>query len=213
MIPIQADSETRERYVGNIVEVFESATPDQLAAGRNWYPTAHQIADMMTDGDVKTGAGLLAALSPQTSWWLNIELASDAYDTGVPSRHVADAVSKANRILAGVDPVQVLPMDRKTGHFYRCILDPTDTEAVCIDRHAHDVAVGTEYGESNRGLSAKGRYALIAHCYREAAQRLGELPLVVQAVTWVVWRERLAGTSTRGTRAADAVGGKFVREA
>ena len=189
MIPIKADKVTREGYVQNVIDVWNSATNDQLSVGRNWYRTAHQIADMMTDGDVEIGAGLLAALSPQTSWWLNIELASDAYDTGVPSRHVGDALSKANRILAGVDPVQVLPMQRKTGHFYRCILDPADAEAVCIDRHAHDVAVGQRYGDASRGLNAHGRYNLIAEVYREAARRLGELPQTVQAVTWVVWRE------------------------
>lgn len=202
MIPIQADGWTRERYVQNIVEVFESATPDQEAQGRWWYQSAHDIASMITDGNVKLGAGLLAALSPQTPWWLNVELASDAYETGGPTRHVGDALSKAARILAGIDPSEVLPMDRKTGHFYRCIVDPSDPDVVCIDRHAHDIAVGEEYGSRDRGLSAKGRYALIAHCYREAGQRLGEIPSVVQAVTWVAWRDRLVGTSTRGTKFA-----------
>lgn len=205
MIPIQTDGWTRECYVQNIISTFEAATDDQEASGRWWYVKAHDLADMMTDGDVRTGAGLLAALSPQTSWWLNVELASDAYESGTPSRHIGDALSKASKILAGIDPAEVLPMDRKTGHFYRCILDPTDPEAVCIDRHAHDIAVGKPYGAEDRGLSAKGRYALIAHCYREAAQRLGELPQVVQAVTWVVWRDRLAGTSTRGTKFAQEV--------
>lgn len=200
MIPIQADGWTRERYVQNILTVWKAATEEQRAAGRTWYPTAHQVADMMTDGDVRTGAGLLAALSPQTTWWLNVELATDAYETGNPSRHIGDALSKAAKILAGIDPEDVLPMDRKTGNFYRCILDPADPESVCVDRHAHDVAVGEPYGAQDRGLSAKGRYALIAHCYREAAQRLGELPMAVQAVTWIVWRDSLAGTSTRGTK-------------
>lgn len=200
MIPIQTDGWTRERYVQNIISVWESATDDELATGRAWYPTANKIADMLADGDIRLGAGLLASLSPQTTWWLNVELAADAYDTGNPARHVGDALSKAAKILAGIDPEDVLPMFRKTGQFYRCIVDPSDTEAVCIDRHAHDVAVGEVYGSQDRGLTAKGRYALIAHCYREAAQRLNELPMTVQAVTWVVWRAQLSGTSTRGTR-------------
>ena len=37
----------------------------------------------------------------------------------------------------------------------------------------------------------KRRYATLAHAYREAARRLGELPSTVQAVTWVVWREMI----------------------
>lgn len=189
MIPIKADSKTRQSYVQNIVNVYRSASEEQLQAGRSWYRIAHQIADMMTDGDTRMGAGLLAALSPQTPWWLNVELASDAYESGTPARHLGDALSKANRILAGIDPANVLPMQRKTGHFYRCILNPTDPDAVCVDRHAHDVAVGERYGGRNRGLDAKGRYNLIADCYRSAAEILGELPQTVQAVTWTVWRE------------------------
>ncbi|MET8983264.1 hypothetical protein ABZX85_47640 [Streptomyces sp. NPDC004539] len=66
-----------------------------------------------------------------------------------------------------------------------------------IDRHAHDLAVGELHGSRDRGLGSARRYALLAHCYREAALRLGELPSTVQAVTWVVHTERIAGTGTR----------------
>ncbi len=191
MIPIKADAETREQYVRNIIAVWESATAAQEAEGRAWYRTAHNLASMLAEGDVRVGAGLLAALSPQAPWWFNVELACDAYETGTPSRHTGDATSKAAKILAGLDPLDVLPMTRKTGHFFRCIVNPDDAEAVCVDRHAHDIAVGEVYGSRNRGLDAHSRYALIAHCYREAAQRLGELPSTLQAVTWVTWRERL----------------------
>ena len=200
MIPIQADREAREYYVKNIVSVWSMATESQVTAGREWYPTAHRTAGMLADGDVKVGAGLLAALSPQTPWWLNVELACDAYDAGVASRHTTDSTSKANRILAGIDPERVLPMRRKTGQFYRCILNPSDPVAVCIDRHAYDIAVGIPLGDWNRGLSAHGRYALLGQSYWEASQRIGEAPSVIQAVTWVTWRDSLAGVGTRGSR-------------
>lgn len=198
MIPIQASPADFDRYASNVLTVWESATPDQEAEGRRWYPMAHGLAEMMCDGDARMGAGLLAALSPQTSWWLNVELAADAYETGRPSRHLSDALSKAAKILAGIDPAEVLPMERKTGHFFRCIADPSDPEAVCIDRHAHDVAVGEPFGDRPRGLTAKGRYRLLADVYRAAARAVGELPSTVQAVTWVTWRDMISETSTRG---------------
>lgn len=200
MIPIQSDSEAREYYVGNIVTAWWMASEEQITAGREWYQTAHETARMLADGDVRVGAGLLAALSPQTPWWLNVELACEAYESGRARRHTADSCGKANRILAGIDPQEVLPMQRKTGHFYRCIVDPLDPVSVCVDRHAHDIAVGVAYGDWPRGLSAYGRYSLVALCYWEAAQRLGELPSVVQAATWVSWRDSLAGVGTRGSR-------------
>jgi MOSC domain-containing protein YiiM len=193
MIPIQASASTREYYIRNIVSVWHLATDEQFEQGAQWYEQAHWTARMLADGDVRTGAGLLAALSPQTPWRLNVELACEAYEAGTASRHTTDSCSKANKILAGVDPEDVLPMHRKTGHFYRCILNPDDAVSVCIDRHAHDVAVGVAYGARPRGLSAHGRYALVADCYWEAAQRLRRLPSVVQAVTWVAWRENLMG--------------------
>ena len=200
MIPTKVDDDGREYYVRNILSVWSIATDDQLANGRSWYRVAHETAEMLADGDVEIGAGLLAALSPQTSWWLNVELACDAYDSGHASRHVGDACGKANKIMAGLPPENVLPMHRKTGQFYLCILDPADPEPVCIDRHAHDIAVGFPYGDWRRGLSTPSRYALLADCYREAGRRVGEIPSVVQAVTWVAWRDSLAGVGTRGGR-------------
>ncbi|WP_371784672.1 DUF7178 family protein [Streptosporangium subroseum] len=192
-VPIKADAETREQYVSNIIRVWDSASYAQRARGENWYPTANQLADMMSEGHTIKGAGVIAALSANKSWGENIKLANRAFDSGKASGHFGDAIRKVERIMSGELPDQVLPMDIKTGHFYRCILDPTDPDAICIDRHAHDIAVGERYGQRSRGLGARGRYALMAHVYREAAQRLGELPQVVQAVTWVVWTEQIKG--------------------
>lgn len=191
MIPTKANDREHQAYVRNIISTFESATEDQRRRGLAWYQTAHDIADMATDGFASIGAGVIAALSPLTDWDTNVMLAVDAIEAGTITRgHFRDACSKVNRILAGVDPEEVLPMTMKTGMFYRCIADPTDPDAVVIDRHAHDVAVGKKYSGLNRGLSNANRYATLAHAYREAARKVGELPQSVQAVCWVVWTEK-----------------------
>jgi hypothetical protein len=88
-------------------------------------------------------------------------------------------------------------MGLKTGNFYRSIMDPSDPEAVTIDRHAHDIALGRPYGDADRGLGAKGRYAVLSLAYRNAAAKLGILPSELQATTWVVWTESLAGVKRR----------------
>lgn len=197
MIPTKVDAATREGFVQNIIDAYRSATPEQVSRGRQWYATAHELATLLADGETRKGAGVLAALSANKSWSMNVRLARGAFKIGRPSGHVRDALRKAERIMLGEDPEDVLPMGSKTGHFYRCIADPSDPDAVVIDRHAHDIAVGETYGNQDRGLSTPSRYALLAHVYREAAQRLGELPSTVQAVTWVAHTERIAGTSTR----------------
>lgn len=189
MIPTTATDEEFRRYVVNIIRVFQSATTDQEKRGREWYHTANQIAEFMAEGDVRRGAGVIAALSPQKAWPLNMTMARRAFEAGHATGHVQDAMIKVAKIMAGADPAEVLPMTLKTGNFFRTIVDPEDPDAVVIDRHAHDVAVGQRYGIINRGLHNKNRYATLAHAYREAARVLEELPSTVQAITWIVQSE------------------------
>lgn len=187
MIPTVVDQVTLEQYVNNIIAVWNRATDEQMAQGRYWYRNANSLVTVLAEGDTKRGAGVIAALSPQTAWSRNIKLADDALH-GEPVGHFSDALRKVERIMLGEDPLEVLPPNSKTWNFYRAIVDPDDAEAVVLDRHSHDVAVGESYGNQDRGLSNKRRYATLALAYRIAAQRLGEIPSTVQAVTWVAWR-------------------------
>lgn len=192
VIPTTADDATHARYVANIIAAWLRATPAQLTSGRTWYRVANGVATMVADGNTRAGAGVIAALSPQKAWQANIKLAAGAFASGEVRGQVKDAVGKAERIMLGEDPLDVLPDDSKTWNFFRCIVDPEDAEAVVIDRHAHDIAVGEIYGSADRGLSNKRRYAALAHAYREAARRLGEIPSVVQAATWVAQVQSVA---------------------
>lgn len=189
MIPTIASDQDFHRYVSNIIRAYNAATTDQQKRGREWYTTAHQLAELMAEGDVQRGAGVIAALSPQKAWPLNMAMARRTFEAGRATGHVQDALNKVAKIMAGVDPAEVLPMSLKTGNFYRTIVDPDDPDAVVIDRHAHDVAVGQRYGIVDRGLHNKNRYATLAHAYREAARILGVLPSTVQSTTWLVQTE------------------------
>jgi hypothetical protein len=185
-VALPVSDETFARFVANIIYTYGHATPDQWERGKTWYRQANQLAQMISGGDVVKGAGVIAALSSNKRWSTNTDLAARAFLRGEPSGHVGDALTKAARIMAGERPTDVLPMASKTGQFYLCIVNPEDPHAVCVDRHAHDVAVGARYGNENRGLSSKTRYQVIANAYREAARRMDVLPLTVQAVCWVV---------------------------
>jgi hypothetical protein len=197
VIPTKATDAEHEAYVSNILTAWYDASEEDEATGRAWYQVAHDLANILGDGDTRKGAGVIAALSPQQGWERNCKLAEAAF-AGHLSGTVGNALAKTRMILEGRDPADVLPYLRKTGNFYRNILDPTDPDPVTIDRHAHDVAVGEVYGSRDRGLGCASRYATLAHAYREAARRLGELPCTVQAVTWVAHRRRISGTSKRG---------------
>jgi hypothetical protein len=197
MIPANPSATTRRRYRDNIIRTYLSATEDQVLKGKQWYPVAHDLAEMISGGDIRSGAGVIAALSANKSWAENVKISTRAFASGKASGHTKVMLTKATRIMNGEDPANVLPMDLKTGNFYRCILDPSDPTAVVIDRHAHDVAVGRTFGNDDRGLSSKSRYNALADAYREAAERLGILPQELQAITWVVQVERVRGKGTR----------------
>jgi hypothetical protein len=197
MIPSNPSETTRRRYRDNILAAYDRATEDQKLKGKQWYPVAHDLAEMISGGDVVKGAGVIAALSANKSWAENVKLSARAFASGKPSGHTKVMITKAVRIMNGEDPVRLLG-GLKTGNFYQCILDPSDPQPVCIDRHAHDVAVGRTFGNQDRGLSAKGRYDALADAYRAAADRIGILPQELQAIVWVAHVETLRGKSTRG---------------
>ncbi|MDT0418844.1 hypothetical protein RM574_25520 [Streptomyces sp. DSM 41982] len=190
MLPAKPTPAQRTDYTAAIVHMFRAATPDQRWRGRQWYPAAHALADEIASGDAVKGAGVLAALSANKSWSENCRLARKAFLEGKASGHFGDAVTKADCIMSGTHPSEVLPMHLKTGAFFLCIADPDHPDSVVIDRHAHDIAAGKVYGQRDRGLGAIGRYNALADCYRQAAHLLGELPSTVQAVTWIAHIER-----------------------
>lgn len=197
MIATTADTATHERYVSNIIKAWNAADADQVRRGRDWYRNANQLATMMAEGNTRAGAGVIAALSPQKAWYLNVRIAQKSLGSGTARGNVGDAVGKAQRIMLGEDPLVVLPEDSKSWSFYRAIVSPDDPDPVVIDRHAHDLGVGEIYGSRDRGLSSKRRYATLAHAYREAARRLDEIPSVVQATTWIWHTETVLGEMPR----------------
>lgn len=178
--------------VRNIESIFHHANAQQLQEGLHWYMHANEIAHEIGNGDIRKGAGIISALSPKRPWENNVKLARKFGKTGAMSGAPQADLRKAQRIREGEDPENVLPMRKKTGHFYRNILDPHDPNFVSIDAHAHDLAMGRKpLYDTNRGLDdAPRRYDTFVHAYSTAARRLGvEVPSQVQAVTWLHWRD------------------------
>lgn len=196
LTPTKVNDETMAGYVANIKARIKSATPGQKARAVSWYPVAHDLAEIIGNGDVRVGAGLLAALSVNKSWSLNKKLAADAAKGNVHG-HMSIVLGWVRDILNGKDPMIVLPPDSKTWNFYRAIVDPLDPDTVVIDRHVHDAIVGKTYGNVRRGLSNKTRYATFAHAVRVAARELEMLPNEVQAILWITQTDMVRGTSTR----------------
>jgi hypothetical protein len=174
----------------HVLTELSRADASQTAAGMDWYADAHSLALSLNAGNVAEASAVIAALSPQLSWDRNVVLAKRAYAGELTGGCLPASIAKAERILAGETPLDVLG-GLKVRSFYANIVDPTDSVTVTVDRHAIDVAVDTRLGKASPGMTPK-RYAAWSAAYREAALDKGMLPQQMQAITWTSWRERWA---------------------
>lgn len=193
----------------NVMRIWRSATPQDIAEGREWYARAHRLATELDPDDVERAAGVIAVISPLISWRLNVRIARQAYalaNDGATADEIANGLPmlkrnarKAAAILSGADP-DLIVSGPKVRSFWRTIADPFDVRGVVVDRHAFDVAIGRPLLESERAplLGRRGMYAATADCYIRAAKivtretGIPTSPADVQAVTWIIWRRTRA---------------------
>jgi hypothetical protein len=179
-------------YVDNIVEQWQSASAADLATGLDWYVRARTFAQSLGLSD-RTGAGVVAALSPMNGWSANMTLArglTERYLSGepMPTRGFGlnANVRKAWRILDGEDPGDVLSGQKVRAFFANIMGDP---DAVTVDRWAARIARGNP---ADRGTVTARQYVDMAAAYREAAERVGVTPRDLQAAVWTHYRNRHA---------------------
>jgi hypothetical protein len=167
-------------YTGRIVAVWDNAMPEHIIQGMTWYPRAHDIATQIGKGDVRLGAGLIAALSPMTQWSLNLRNA-ESMARGLAVGALSKSVRKAERILAGEDFDTVLPRGSKTWNFAHNIAGSGNH--VTIDRWAIRIALGWD-----KLKITDPQYRIIADSYRDAAMAREVSGPVMQAATWCAAR-------------------------
>jgi hypothetical protein len=176
--------------VNNLSAILNNADDETWSEGTYWYAVAHSFSADLADRygvTIETAAGVVAALSPRLPWNLNMRAALDLFETG-DAGVLGGNKAKALRILAGERPLDVL-RGHKVRSFYTCILDPSQSAQVCIDRHAVDAALGVKGTDKSRKfLETLSHYQAVCDAYRAAANRLGISPAQAQAIVWVAWR-------------------------
>lgn len=181
---MKLDTDRIETLKSNIRKYRAMADAGQVAKGKVWYPVTREIAEQIGNGDVRKGAGVIAALSPRMRWETNVRLARAACN-GDDYGCLGTSKRKTEAILAGADPTEVLPMDAKTGHFFRNIVDPTDPTACTIDVWAHRAAADDM---SSAGPRNATDYHECVAAYIDIAAEFGEVASETQAIVWGVVR-------------------------
>ena len=186
---------------GNVLKILESATPEQIDAGKNWYPLANRIAKSEALRAGKPADNLiwmLAALSPNTDWKKNVAAFEQMLDTGDTRHQTGVNKEKARDIYDG-------DLDRlggdKVNAFARAIQNPSGSTEAVIDRHALSIHVGRPLGKNdlesktlaNRSKSKNpemNAYKIVSDVYARVAEMTEFTVHEVQAITWVVWRDQ-----------------------
>ena len=186
--------------------VLSLATPEDWDNGLHWYQRANDQARAISERyniTVEMSAGVIACLSPGSKWGRNVvdaERMVGAYTSGLEIPQIGvygqKNVAKALRILAGEDPMVVIPEETspKVRAFYQCILAPSTSEAVCVDRHAkallYNLASKRKGYASNDKLSLvkRSEYEYLAKYYRRVAEVYNVLPHQIQGTSWTTWK-------------------------
>ena len=192
VVPLADDSRLDGGHVNNIVHAYRKATDTERVQGKHWYITARRIAlDIHPNG-----IGMVAALSPAMAWDMNVTITRELADTGDCSYQSGVNKAKAIRIMRGEAPEDVLG-GNKVLAFYRSIESQGDADSPCIDRHAFSVWLGQKTTDKRSQIltDRKGAYEIVADAYRKAAEILDVKVDVVQAVTWISWRNAIGATA------------------
>ena len=158
---------------------YEAASPETLTSGRAWYDVARREARRLSREyglTFRQVAGIVAALSPQKRWSVNLRLAETVCETGTCGEQTRTQVWKAEYIREGQSPLSVLkgPKERS---FYRAIVG--DLTVPVVD-------TWMSYAAGQPTVVGSGRrYRETAEAIVRSAQVAGEHVVDFQAIVWV----------------------------
>ena len=187
--------------VRQILKVYKSATADEVKHGMKWYAIAKRDATKIAKEfgvSVNTTVGVIAALSPNLGWSVNVKAAHilvEAFVNGVAIDDVTVSAYPANKRKAW-DMLEQRMVRRKalmaklngkkTTAFFANILG---IDVVTVDGHAKNIHDGIRRVLKNNNVGVR-EYGIIANAYIEAAKAVGIKGFQMQAITWVAWRRQ-----------------------
>jgi hypothetical protein len=182
----------------NILRAYVLADDADINDGIDWYGRALELAIELDPTNPRRAVGIIAVLSPMTSWPMNVRRAREVYATGTTSG-LTNNVRKAERIFNGENPDDVVSGEKVTSFFHNIL---GDDARVTVDRHAIDCAYGKvqtneERSKAIKSTKARDGYGIIRDAYKHVAQIISnETGKVItgaqlQAIVWVYWRRNV----------------------
>lgn len=202
-IPIQFARDLLDSGVGvqNIIQAYHASSKRQCVRGAGWYAEAQSYAAYFAKTYGSTAgrfADVIGITSSRTPWDRNIIY------TAMIGRHWAEGTDPSQTTMFCTYKNRRLAMDvlsetakvkgiKKT-NFRGAIMHP-DSPAFCaVDIHAMGLFCG--YPLSSRCTFSDSCYAAAESAYRSAAGQLFiKATSILQAITWLFWRETVLGNA------------------
>ena len=138
------------KITNNLLHLWESRTETDESEGLLWYARANRRGQELSARHgftLEQAIGVIAVLSPGCEWGKNLQYADEllaAWSHGKRGKDLPMVgvygnknLDKAKAILAGHCPTVVIPdSSKKVKAFYSCLINPTESQDVVIDRHA-----------------------------------------------------------------------------
>ena len=205
---------SQTKVINNILRVYNKANKEQI--NQNWYKEAYEFCfglslshNINTTKNNKVSiaqvAGIVAALSPLTSWDRNKQLATEFLNLariGDVTKLKCLGLSKNKAISIFLisqfwdkdkhnkELIEKVLGGKKTSAFFENIFYYNTSKLVTIDRHALSIALGFKL--SNEQFKShsmtKAQYQFFSECYVKAANKVNIAPLQMQSVTWTTLR-------------------------
>jgi len=200
----KALSELELRATAYTAQAIERANPEEIAAGKGWYPVARQWAQIVGEAAGfrgnrarDRGAMAIGVLSPRVRWAQNLDdamaIATDAFDHE-PSAFGTN-IQKASVILSDFatdSEAEEMVGGKKVQAFVDNIRFPLHSQAVVIDTWMCKL-----FEIPGRDIELKGVYEALAKGVQVAAHAYHMRPCEAQAIAWV---------NTRGPEKENVIG-------
>lgn len=180
-------------YVKNIETVYNAANKKEVNDGVTWYGRAREFCEALAykhNLPIWKVALMVSALSPRNKWGRNkadtravILKGLDAKcATFHTNKEKACKIFHASSLTEGLE---ILGKGKKTRAFFMNIYN-YNSNKVCIDSWACRIA---KLGKDSPTVK---QYIDLEKAYQIVAAKHGLVPMDLQAVTWVAYRDRLS---------------------
>ena len=199
-IKIKGKRVYKKTLVNNILSAFDRSTYENKVEGFGWYQKAYSHAETMRHYNglpTFQNVGIIAALSPLSSWQRNKETAllyAQGQRKGLHTNKMMQKCAKIEETRSFDEVLEILNGDKIKSFAYNIQKFGSFCPVTTIDRHAISVAYGKRISDKDRPALTSKQYQFISDAYVDATKiirkntQVNILPQELQAITWVWFR-------------------------